>query len=118
MPRVREGGEPVMKNVSKSTIDVTFARGLVMSELGSTGATWRPALSMFTTISTAPPTSVPTYVPAPMQAANQHPYAPATAALPTVKTTVPATIKQHLVKTDAGRDNRTTEGPSSRRIPV
>jgi hypothetical protein len=99
-----------MKNVSKSTIDVTFARGLVMSELGSTGATWRPALSMLTTISTP--------VPAPMQAANQHPYVAATAALPTVKTTVPATIKQHLVKTDAGRDNRTTEGPSSRRIPV
>jgi len=103
-----------MKNVSKSTIDVTFARGLVMSELGSTGATWRPALSMLTTISTP----VPTPVPAPMQAANQHPYVAATAALPTVKTTVSATIKQHLVKTDAGRDNRTTEGPSSRRIPV
>ncbi len=111
-----------MKNVSKSTIDVTFARGLVMSELGSTGATWRPALAMFMPNST--PSFTPNSTPSSTlevtlaQAAVQHPYAAATAALPTVKTTVTATIKQHLVKTNAGRDNRTKEGPSSRRIPV
>ena len=94
-----------MKNVTESLVGVAFARGLAMSELGSTGATWRPAITMQT------PTQVQT-----------HAYAAAAplsaiAALPTVKTNVPTT-KQHLVKTDAGRDNRPTEGPSSRRIPV
>ncbi|HEY0868776.1 MAG TPA: hypothetical protein VGD55_00110 [Acidothermaceae bacterium] len=111
-----------MKNVSKSTMDVTFARGLAMSELGSTGATWRPAVFMFTPKFTPmfTPMFTPNLVPSStlVQAAVQHPYAAATAAFPTVKTTVTAAIKQHLVKTDAGRDNRTTEGPSSRRIPV
>jgi hypothetical protein len=105
-----------MKNVSESLVGVAFARGLAVSELGSTGATWRPAQSM--------PMTAPMHAPVP----NTYAAAAALsgiAALPTVKANAPTATKQatqhlvtHLVNKDAGRDNRPTEGPSSRRIPV
>jgi predicted flavoprotein YhiN len=103
-----------MKNVTESLVGVAFARGLAMSELGSTGATWRPATTM------QAPTQAPTHTAVPNTYAAAAAVS-AIAALPTVKTNVATAAQktmQHLVKTDAGRDNRPTEGPSSRRIPV
>ena len=105
-----------MKNVTESLVGAAFASGLAASELYSTGATWRPAQSM-------PMTMQATHAPVP----NTYAAAAALsgiAALPTVKTNAPTTkqatqhLVTHLVNKDAGRDNRPTEGPSSRRIPV
>jgi hypothetical protein len=107
-----------MKNVSESLVGVAFARGLAVSELGSTGATWRPGQSMPMTM------TAPMYAPVPNTYAAVAALS-GIAALPTVTTNAPTATKQatqhlvtHLVNEDAGRDNRPTEGPSSRRIPV
>ena len=106
----------VSKTVSESRVGVAFSPGLAVSDLGGTGSSWRPGLLVHTPmpVHTLVHTPVPTYAPVPSTSA-----APAAiAALPNVKTIVPAAAKQSQLATAAGRDNRPTEGPSSRRIPV